>query len=118
MFLTILGIAFVVIVTFFVHKNAVDYGRNAIIWALITFFTGITLQWLIPIVFMVFLMFFWTLTGSSLSEAQDTLRDYSFLISIGGLILSVIMLFLILKIVSKMPEEKDFNKPPLPPTFS
>lgn len=116
MFLSIIGIAFVIIATYFVYKNATDYGRNAPIWALITFVVGIGLQWVFPIILMIILSVVLLVTGSSQMQAQSSLMFYAGFIGIGSLVLSGVVVLLILKFVSKMPEEKTFVKPPSPPT--
>ena len=118
MVLTILGLAFVIIGTYFVYKNAGDYGRNAVLWAALTFLVGIGLQWIFP----VFLVFIWLMillvTGSSQIEAQSTVLSYSFLLTIGSLLLSGVAVLMILRYVSQMPNEMAAVNPPVPPTFN
>jgi chromate transport protein ChrA len=115
MFLSIIGIVFVIVATYFVYKNANDYGRNAPLWAVITFFVGIGLQWVFPIIMVILLGIILLLTGSSQMQVESSLMFYAGFVGIGSLVLSAVAVLLILKFVSKMPEEKSFVKPPSPP---
>jgi hypothetical protein len=117
MILTILGLAFVIIGTFFVYKNSQDYGRNAPLWAVITFLVGIGIQWFFPAFIVIIWLVLLLLTGSDQIQAQTTVLSYSFLLTIGGLLFSAVVVLWILRFVSQMPSEKETVSPPSPPKF-
>jgi hypothetical protein len=112
--INILGFAVLIIVTIFAYKTAKDYERNAIGWALLTFAVGFGIQIILPILIFVVIAIVMIASGSSLARAQQDIPDIT--ITMICLVLSVVSGFLILRHLSKIPEDKAFDTPPAPPT--
>jgi hypothetical protein len=112
--INILGFAVLIIVTVFAYKTAKDYERNAIGWALITFGVGFTIQIILPILIFILITIVMIASGSTAEKAVKVIPDIT--ITMICLVLSVVAGFLILRYLSKIPEEKPFVAPPAPPT--
>jgi len=112
--INILGLAVLIIFTIFAYKTAKDYERNAIGWALITFGVGFVIQIILPIVIVFILAIVMTVRGNSPAQVQEDIPVFT--ISIAGIVLSFVAGILILRYLSKIPEEKPFVAPPAPPT--
>lgn len=115
--LSILGLVAVIVTTYFAYKTAKDTGRNAILWALITFAVGVGFQIIIPMLIGIFVAVAWMASGSTVEEVQTSLDSISWIIGIICLFLSFLGIGLIMRHLSKIPEEKSFISPPSPPSF-
>lgn len=113
--LSIIGIAVLVIATIQAYKAARDSGRSPVKWALITFGIGFGIQIILPFLIGIVIGIVWLATGSSPEQLQEAIDVPAIIIGIVCLILSVIAVFLILRYLSKIPEEKLFTPPPQPP---
>ena len=117
MILTILGLAVIIVSTYYVHKTAKDYGRNAILWSVGTFVLGIGIQWVLPILLTMVLAVIFVMQGTRNPNAiQEQLSGPAFVIGIASLVLSGVAMWLMLKMVSRLPDEPDVDMPPPPPT--
>ena len=114
--LSILGIVVIIVVTYQVYKMAKSKGRNAGIWALITFVVGFGLQLGLPILAGIVLAVVWMTSGSTESEVREALTGPAMIIGFVSLVLSFAAVWLILWRVSRIPADKTFNLPPSPPT--
>ncbi len=117
--LSILGIVVLIVAPILAYKSAKDYDRNAALWALFTFAAGFGLQIVIPfiigIIFSVVLM----AGGTPAEQLPEAISGWATMIGIVFLFLSVAAVFMILRYLSKVPEEKSFTPPPQPPeTFN
>jgi len=112
--INILGLAFLIVFTIFAYKTAKDYERNAVGWALLTFGTGFVIQIILPVVLVFVLAIVMTINGSSPAQVNEDIPYFT--ITIAGLVLSFISGLLILRYLSKIPEEKPYVAPPAPPT--
>ena len=112
--INLLGLAFLIVFTIFAYKTAKDYERNAIGWAILTFGLGFTIQIILPVVLVFILAVVMTATGSSPADVQEEIPFFT--ITIAGIVLSFISGILILRYLSKIPEEKPFDAPPTPPS--
>lgn len=113
--LSILGFAVLIVATIFAYRTAKDYGRNAAIWALITFGVGFGIQIIIPVFIGIIWGFVLLASGTPPERMQDEIGGWATIIGIICLVLSVISVFLVLRFLSKIPEEKSFVQPPQPP---
>ena len=114
--LSILGIVVIIVATYQVYKAARDTGRNAVVWALITFAVGFGFQIVIPIIAGIILAVALIASGTPESGLQEAISTPGILIGLVCLFLSFLAVWLILRQVSKIPEEKSFVAPPTPPT--
>ncbi len=112
MLIFLFGFVLLIVFTVFAYKTANEYGRNGISWALITFFTGIGIQIILPgfIVFIIAVLA--TVGGSSTQQIEESIPFVT--ITIVCIFLSLGVSFLILRYLSKVPE--DFDLPPAPPS--
>ncbi len=114
--LSILGFVVIIVATIQAYKAARDTGRNAVLWAIITFFVGVGIQIVLPIIAVVIIGIIYLATGTPESQLQEAVSGLSMVIGLVCLVLSFVGVWLILKLVSKIPEEKSFVAPPAPPT--
>lgn len=114
MILNILGFAFLIVFTIFAYKTAKDYERNAAGWALITFGVGVVLQIILPFITVFVLAIILTMRGNSPAQVDEEIPYIT--ITLTSLALSFIGGILILRHLSKIPEENPFEAPPAPPT--
>lgn len=114
--LSILGIVVIIVATYQVYKAARDTGRNAVVWALITFAAGFGIQIVVPIIAVMILAVALMASGTSEAGLQEAASTPATIIGLVCLFLSFFAVWLILRQVSKIPEEKSFVAPPTPPT--
>jgi hypothetical protein len=113
MLLLILGLALIIVLTVFAYKTAKDYDRNAIGWAVITFAVGFGVQLILPIFIIFIVAIAMTVSGSRPQQIQENIPTFT--ISIICIGLSIAAGMLILRYLSKIPEEQSFIPPPEPP---
>lgn len=115
--INIIGLAFIIIVAVFAYKTAKDYGRSAIGWALIALAVGFGIQIILPIFIIIIVTFAMLWRGAGREQILEDIPTIT--ITVTCIVLSVIAGFLILRHLSKMPEEQSFILPPEPPeTFN
>jgi hypothetical protein len=114
--LSILGIVVIIVATYQVYKTARDTGRNPAIWALITFVVGAGIQIALPIVAVMIYAGILLGSGTPAAGLEEAVSTFSIVVTLIGLALSLAAVWLILRMVSKIPEEKSFAAPPAPPT--
>ncbi len=114
--LSILGIVVIIIATYQVYKAAKDTGRNAVGWALVTFIFGAGTQVGVPIIAVMIFAVGMVASGTPESGLESALLGPATVIGLVCLALSFVAVWGILRIVSKIPEEKSFVSPPTPPT--
>ena len=114
--LSILGIVVIIVATYQVYKAARDTGRNAALWTLITFFAAAGIQIVVPIVVVMIYAGVLLGSGTPASQLEEAVSTPSIIIGLVCLALSLVVVWLILRQVSKIPEERSFNAPPAPPT--
>lgn len=117
--LSILGIVVLIVAPILAYKTAKDYERNAALWALFTFAAGFGIQFVIPFFIGIILALVLTAGGTPPEQLPEAIGGWATVIGIVFLFLSVVAVFLILRYLSKVPEEKSFTPPPQPPeTFN
>ena len=115
--LSILGLVAVIVATYHVYKTARDTERNAVGWAVATFVVGFGIQIILPIFIGFAIALVMTVSGSSVMEIQESVQGIATIIGIAGLLLSFLGIWLIMRRVSKIPENAFAPPPPAPPTF-
>ncbi len=113
----ILGLAVIVIVTYHVFKTARENGRNAALWAVAAVGIGFFFQWVMPIVVGIIIAVILIATGTPANGVQEKLGWWAFFINVFFVGLSFVALFMLLKFVSRIPDEIEVAPPPPPPTF-
>ncbi len=111
----------VIVATYLVAKTAKDTGRNAVLWGLMTLGVGLGFQLVIPMLIGIILGVVLILTGTPVDQIEGALSSGELsIIGILCLFLSFIGIWLIMKQVSKIPEDGKpilVSPPPPPPTF-
>ena len=115
--LAIIGYIIIIVVAYYAFKTAKDTGRNGFLWAFVAIFVGIGMQLLLPVFIAVVLGFLYIASGTPLNKLQDEMGDVVIFLKIGALALNMIAMWLILRHLSKLPEDEPFIAPPPPPTF-
>lgn len=113
----ILGLVIIIVATIYAYKTAKDYDRNAVLWAIITFSVGFGIQIIIPFIIGIILAIVLMAGGTSPEKLEEAVGGWVVIIGMVCLVLSVAAVFIILRYLSKIPEEKPFTPPPQPPTF-
>lgn len=114
--LSIIGLIILVVASIQAYKAAKDYGRNGVAWALITFGIGFGIQLVIPFIFGLVYGIVLAAGGmTSPQQMQEAIMIPAVIVSIVCIVLSVVAVFLVLRHLSKLPEEKSFMSPPQPP---
>lgn len=114
--LSILGFIAVIIAAYYVYKTAGDTGRNAALWAAITFAVGFGVQIIIPILIGFGISLAMAASGNSISEIQRSIESVSIIIALICLVLSFAGIGLIMRHIVKIPEEASSIPPP--PNFN
>lgn len=118
MIIVILGMAAIVVVAVLTFRTARDYGRNAALWTLAAIGCGLGFQFVVPFFIGVVLGFVLVVTGTKLDEIPQKLGDWVIAINLACLLLSFIAMWLVLRLVSRIPEDEPVAAwPPPPPTF-
>lgn len=115
--LSIIGLIILIVVTVQAYKAAKSYGRNAVAWAFITFGVGFGIQIIIPLIFGIIYGIV-IAAGGGTASPQQLQRDImipALVVSVVCIVLSIVAVLLILRYLSKVPEEKSFTPPPQPP---
>jgi steroid 5-alpha reductase family enzyme len=118
MIISIIGFAFIIILTIFAYRTAKDYERNAAVWAVITFFSVFGVQIILPFLIGLIIAVLMLVSGTPPEKLQESFNETvpAVTITVLCIVLSVVAGFLILRYLSKIPEEKSFDVPPAPPT--
>ena len=114
--LSILGIVVIIVATYQVYRTARDTGRNPALWAIITFVAGAGIQIVLPIIAVMIFAVYLLASGTPEAGLQEAASTPATIIGLLCLLLSFVAVWIILRVVSKRPEEKSFISPPTPPT--
>lgn len=118
--LNILGLVVIIVATYLVYKTASGNGRNGVLWAFLVVALGVTLQFIVPTIATVIMVYTIISSSSSMPEymMMDEINWYAWMFTIGGLALSLISIWAIMRYVSRLPEDDPVtNAPPPPPDF-
>lgn len=116
--LGILGFISIFVFAYFAFKTARDYGRNAWLWCFGVFGVGFGLQIVLPIIVGMILAVVWLASGTPADQLQAKIEGPAQFLGLIFLVLSIAGMFMMLKIVSRVPDTDDatINVPP-PPQF-
>jgi len=117
MILFILGLLAVFIATYYIYKTAKDTNRNAVGWALLTFAVGFGLQIIFPVLIIIIITIAMTVSGKRLTNIDELPWSVGTIISLAGIAVSFVGIWLIMRRVSTIPDDEIFTAPPSPPTF-
>ena len=115
--ISVIGFIIIFIVAYFAYKTANDTGRSGLLWAFITVAAGIGIQFVLPIIIGIVLALIYMAGGTPVTKLQEEISGIAIFIGIGSIALSLVAMWLILKHVSKLPEDEPAAAPPPPPTF-
>jgi membrane protein implicated in regulation of membrane protease activity len=113
----ILGLIFVLIAPIFIYRTAKQNGHNPLLWAAISVAAGIGIQIILPVLFSLAVGIVMVSTGRNVNEVQEAIQQSSSVFGIICLVLSVLGVYLVMRRVSKIPEDISFSTPPEPPPF-
>ncbi len=114
--LSILGIVVIIVAAYQVYKAARDTGRNPVLWTIITLVAGFGIQIGLPIIAVMVYAVFLIASGTPEPALEGAVSGPATIIGVLCLFLSFVAVWIILKLVSKIPEDKSFISPPSPPT--
>ena len=117
--LGLFGLIAIVVVTYQVYKTAKGTERNPVLWAMLAALTGIGFQVVLPFLFAVVLSIYYLMTGTPPENIESEITGLTVVFSLASLVLSIVGMVLIMKHVSKIPDEPvaSVAPPPPPPTF-
>lgn len=116
--LSIIGLIILVVASIQAYKAAKGYRRNGVAWALITFGVGVGIQLIIPLIFGIIYGIVLAAGGmTSPQQMQEAIMIPAVIVSIVCIVLSVVAVFLILRYLSRVPENRPFTPPPPPENF-
>jgi uncharacterized membrane protein len=118
MILQILGLAVIVIATYHIAKTAKEYGRNSALWIFMALAVGFGFQWILPVVLGIVLAIVYLALGTPQQELQSALSTPAAILTFLCLGLSLVGLLVLLKLVSRVPDEPEVMPVPPPPTFN
>jgi putative Mn2+ efflux pump MntP len=116
--LSILGIVAIVVITIQAYKTAASNGRNAPGWAAVTAVIGIGIQFALPIFIGIAIGIYYAATGANVDNIGSEYIGLFTIIGVAGIVLSIVGMYLVMKYVSKVPDDDPSPMaPPPPPTF-
>lgn len=110
----IIGFVLLIVFAVFAYKTAKEYERNPFVWALISFAVGFCIQIILPASILAVFTVAAMMGGSTTEQIGNKIPFAT--ISITFIFLSIISGFLIVRHLAKMPEEKEIDAPPVPPS--
>ena len=111
----ILGFIVIFVFTYFSYKTAVENQKSGL-WAIVTFFTGFVIQFVIPSIFLVVVIVFMSVIGRPLDQGDTW--GISLVVEMAGIVGSVGGMLLILKYLAKLPDDDGLIDVPPPPKFN
>lgn len=111
--LSILGLFAIIFISVLTFRTARDYGRNVVLWTFAALAVGLGIQIIVPAIIVLIAVVTGNLQPNSPSDDPSWLAYITIGCFIGGIIGS----FLVLRQVSKMPDDENFDPPPPPTTF-
>ena len=114
----IIALIAVIIAAVFAYRTAPETGRSAPLWALATLGVGCGLQIVFPMIVGVILALIFLWSGSPIEQLKEKVEAPAGIIGFIFLFPSAIGIWLILRHVSKLPEERPIEQVPPPPNFS
>jgi hypothetical protein len=118
MLLLVFGLAVTIVATYFVNKTAREYGRNVTLWTLLTLGVGLGGQIVLPFILGVVLVIIFMVSGTrDAAHLQQKTETPAFYINIFCLLASFAAMWIVLRYVSRLPEDPDVHQPPPPPEF-
>jgi uncharacterized membrane protein len=116
--LSIIGIVAIVVLTIQVYKTAKNTERNAAFWAIINACVGFGIQFVLPFAIGLVLAIIWLAQGTTDPvEIQSRIYGPALVIGVVCLVLSIVGMWIIFKIVSKVPDQPPISTPPPPTEF-
>lgn len=116
--LSILGIVAIVVFTIQVYKTADSNNRNAAGWAILTALLGVGIQFMLPVFIGLAFGIYIAATGGDIEGIEASYYGLFAVIGVAGIILSIVGMYLVMKYVSRVPDEAPGGSaPPPPPTF-
>jgi hypothetical protein len=116
--LFIVGLVAIVVFTIQVYKTAAGTGRNAAGWAALTAAVGVLLQLIVPFFVGLLIGLYYTLLNGGTEGIPDWFNAFATAVGIGGLVLSFVAMYWIMRVVMVVPEPpKGIANVPPPPKF-
>lgn len=116
--LGVIGLVAVIVGAYFAYKTANDNGRSGPLWAFITIAIGLGFQLVIPVLIGMVIGIVYVASGTPVDELQDKITGPTLVIGIIAIVSSFVGIGLVLRHVSKLPEDDPAENLPPPPTFT
>ena len=107
-----LGIIFIIIVAIQVYRTAKSTGRNPILWTAVAVVGFFAVQFAIGISIGIFFAFGMEMWG----WPENKLDEYAWIINWAVFIPAAIAMFVLMKVLSRLPDEPTMLTVPPPPT--
>ncbi len=114
--LTILGIVAIVVCAINVYRTAIDTGRSAGLWTLLTIGLGLFFQFVVPFFVGLVIGVYLVISGTPLEKSAVNTFGLLFILEIACLVFSVVGMFFVMNRAAIVPDYKPASSPP-PPTF-
>jgi hypothetical protein len=109
-----MGIILTIVLLWQVYKAAKESGRSGLLWTVLAFVGSIALQFLIGLFLGIVFM-----AGSALwGWPEDLLAKLIWPINILALAINAVLLWLLIKYLSRVPDSEFVTPPPPPPNFN
>ncbi len=116
--LSIFGLIVIIVIGVFTFRTAKENGRKAGLWTFAAIGAGIVIQIIIPMIIAVIAVIYMAMTGSSEAELRNFDPGWLTWVSIIFILLGTVAAILILRHVSKIPEDENLTMPPPPTSFN
>lgn len=109
-----LGLLLPIFITIYVYKQAKENGRNPILWSIINIAVIFGTQILIGLAIGIGI----ALGIGFLGWSEDTFEKWTLLINLGAVVASLGASYLVVRYVTRVPDEQFNQAPPPPPRFN
>lgn len=116
--LSIIGLIVIIIIAVFTFRTAKENGRKAGIWMTLVVVVGIVIQIVIPIIVAIVAVTYKAMTGSPQAELINYDPLWLTYFSIFCILAGVAVNIIILRYVSRLPDDDNYNSPPSPDKFN
>jgi hypothetical protein len=115
--INILGLVVIIVGTILAYKTARDNGRNGVLWAFLLVASALTMQYVVPTIAVIALAFYYMFTAPRMPQSMmiEEVEWFAWIFTFGGLALSFVCVWAVMRVVSRLPEDEPAGSAPPPP---